>query len=463
MGISFGSINTGLPKDIVQQIINAEKIPIRTLEGRKDKIVEKKKLVDELIKLVTAMDGEIGKSGSAKNFREFKLEFNKELVDVTVDKNVANPGSYQFEVVQLAQKSSAMSSGFADKDNSYVGVGFVQYYLPNGDSKEIYVDQDNASLTGIANLINTDPSSGLRATVVNDGSGSDTPWRLLISLQKSGDEEIAEFPYLYFVDGEQDFYWESEREAQDAIVKLDGFELEFPSNKIKDLIPGVVIDLKKAKPGEEFPIIIGEDAEAITSKTKDLVEKINEVLKFVKAQNTLDEKSDTTKTLGGDIILTTLESRIRTAVFKDVMTEAGPRRFGDLGVRFQRDGLLKLDEKKFQSAIAENYQIVSQVLTGSVGPDGIASQGFLDYLKQASDSSLRMPDGLLQSRKRSLQSNVEQIDRRIADKQRHIDQKERVLKDKFARLEATISQIRNQGAGLAGMGGGAPSPVQELG
>ena len=44
MSIAFGSIATGLPKDIVQQIVAAEKIPVKNMEVQKGKIQDKKGL-----------------------------------------------------------------------------------------------------------------------------------------------------------------------------------------------------------------------------------------------------------------------------------------------------------------------------------------------------------------------------------------------------------------------------------
>ena len=44
-----------------------------------------------------------------------------------------------------------------------------------------------------------------------------------------------------------------------------------------------------------------------------------------------------------------------------------------------------------------------------------------------------------------------------------VEEKEKNLKDKFARLEGTISRIRSQGAGVAAMGGSGGDPVQQLG
>lgn len=462
LSISFGSINTGLPKDIVKQIISAEQIPVQNMEKQKSKIAEKKGLVDQLNKLVEDVRGNLALNANARSLRELKVDTNADLVSVTPDKNKAVPGNYQFEVVELAQKSSAMSTGFADKDESYVGVGFIQYTLPDGETKDIYVDSDNASLSGIAKLINKDSSLGVTANVINDGSGSDTPWRLILSLTKTGDDSSVDFPYFYFVDGEDDFQLEFQREAHDAKVKLDGFELEVPDNKLVDVIPGLTIDLKKAKPGEEFSIKISEDVDAVTAKVSDLVSKLNGILAFIKQQNTMDEKTDTSRTLGGDIMLQSLQGRIHTAIFKDIATDVGYRRVGDIGITFNREGLIEFDAKKFNAKMSENYNQVAQILTGTFTEEG-KTEGFMDNLNEMVNNSLRVPDGLIQSRKKTLQNNIEQIDRRISQKQKYIEEKEKNLKDKFARLEGTISRIRSQGAGVAALGAQGNDPVTQLG
>ncbi len=460
MGISFGSINSGLPKDIVQQIIEAEKIPIQQMEARKGKITDKRALVQQLTTLVENMRGEILKNKNARSLRELAINTDgSKDVAVTADKNIADPGKYQLEVLQLAQKSSAISNGVEDKDKTYLGVGYITAVLPSGEEKEIYVDQEHSSLTGIAKLINGSPELGMKATVVNDGKDADEPWRIMISMAETGDQNRAEFPYLYLVDGEVDLYFENERPAQDAKIKLDGFEVEVPSNRITDLIPGVTIDLKKAKPGEEINVEITEDVQKIGGKINGLIDNINAVLKFIKEQNALDEKTDTSRTLGGDSMLTSIESRIRSAVFSTIQTDSGPMRIGDLGVTFQRDGLLKLDQAKFEAELSKDYKKVTQVLTGKYIPGGGKTNGFMDILEESAKVLLNMPSGVLPNRKSGLQSQIGQIDRQIANRQRIIQQKEEVLKAKFARLEETISKIKGQGAGLAGFAS-APAGVQ---
>ncbi len=461
LGISFGSISSGLPKDIVQQIVAAEKIPIQQMEARKAKVASKQALLGELTKLVEGMRGEVLKNKGLRSLRELKVNGGADHLDIAVDKNVAEVGKYSIEVGQLAQKSSAITNGVEDKDKTYVGVGYIRALMPNGEAKEIYVDQENATLSGIAKLINNDPDLGMRANVVNDGSGSDEPWKMVIALNGTGDNEMAEFPYLYLVDGEVDLTFEQERAAQDAKIKLDGFEIEVPANKVTELIPGVTLDLKKAKPGEEISFEITEDITKIAEKMTSLVDSINKVLKFIKEQNALSEKSDTSSTLGGDLTLQTIESRLRTAIFTPIATDKGNKRLGDMGITFQRDGLLKLDNAKFESVLSADYKSIAQILTGIYSKEG-KTDGFIDKLDKSAQELLAPPTGVLITRNRGLKANVEQIDRQIVTRQRMIDQKEEILKAKFARLEETISRIKGQGAGLAGLAS-MPNPVQQLG
>ena len=161
MGISFGSIGTGLPKDIVQQIMAAERLSVKKLEDRKVKIDEKAALVNQLSGLVGEMKNNIFLNNNTRGLRELKVETDERFVRVTPDKALARPGSYQFEVIQLARKSSAITNGLPDKDKTSVGVGYIQYELPNGDNKDVYIDSDNSTLEDIARLINSDDSNVL--------------------------------------------------------------------------------------------------------------------------------------------------------------------------------------------------------------------------------------------------------------------------------------------------------------
>ena len=144
------------------------------------------------------------------------------------------------------------------------------------------------------------------------------------------------------------------------------------------------------------------------------------------------------------------------------MTESGPHRVGDFGITFERSGLLKFDSPKFEAAISKDYKAVAQTLTGMYSVEKGKSNGFIDLLEDTAKTLLNTPSGALQTRKSGLQSQIVNIDRQIVTRQRMLASKEEILKAKFARLEETMSKIRGQGAGLAGLAG-PMNPVQQLG
>ncbi len=435
--------------------MTAEKIPLQKMEQKKVKIQEKNNLVNEFSKHLEGLNTKIIQNPNAKEFGDLKISTDESLISATADKKIANPGDYRFEVLKLAQKSTALTSGFPDKDKSYVGVGFLEFFLPNEESKSIFVDTQDATLTGVAKLINSDPELGMKANVINDGSGSESPWRLLLSFDESGKEKRVEFPYLYFVDGEKDFYIDQERMADNGVVRLDGFLIETPSNQIDSLIPGITINLNRADEGKEFNLKISHDIETSSKKVYDIVEGINSILKFINVQNTMDQNTDTSRTLGGDVLLQNVEHKLRAIIFKPVDTEFGQKRLSDLGIAFQKDGLLAIDKNKFEAKMAGNYKEVSQILYG-MGVGVNKKPGFINNLDIFSKETLRIPDGTVFLKRKTLRDNMESIDKKIETTDRHLAQKEGNLRSKFAKLEQEIQRIKGQGNGIASVAGGKP-------
>ncbi len=455
----MGSIASGLPKDLVQRLVDAEREPIRKLESRKKDEENKLKLVQDLSSKVNDISSTLKDLTRFRSFRDLMaVNGRPELLDVSVDKNTAEPGSYQIEVMQLAGQSSMMSNGFEDPDDTQIGAGYFSYELPNGETKEVYIDPDNSTLNGIAKAINNERGLDLNAIVVNDGTESDNPWRLIVNHKKSGEQSDAEFPSFYFVDGDEDFYLDQERPAQNSKVRVNGFEVEFEGNKITTLLPGVTLDLKDSAPGKEFTLKVQEDTKSIRGKVEALVQKLNEVLSFVQSQNKLDKDSNTRNTLGGDVTLQTLEYKVRQLVTTPIDTEFGGVRIADLGVQFNRGGLLDLNGDKLEKIMNENFNAVSQFFVGI--EDG--GEGFANQLN-TTVKSMTKEEGVVRSRVDGIKRRIQDIDRQIETKERQIEKTEQNLKEKFAKLEGTIAGLKAQQASVAGTLGGGGGALPGIG
>lgn len=448
MGINLGGLGSGLPPNIVDQLMEVEKLPIKNIEKTKGKQENRLKLVTELETKLGAITGSIGALASTKGFTDMKLNSgDPNVIQGAVDPNAAVNGNWNIEVVDLAQKAAAITNGFADKDKTQVGVGYFRFDTPQG-SKEVYINGENNTLEGVANAINHS-GLGVKASVLNDRANPDAPYKLMISGDDVGGEHQVSYPTLYFLDGDQDLYFDEQREAKNGKVKVDGFEFEIGDNKVTDVIPGVTLELKQATPGRTVNVSVKEDKEVVTGKIKTFVDAVNGVLGFVQSQNALNKESDTTQTLGGDSLLRSVENRLRSLVQNPQLgVGSDVTRLNQIGITFTRAGLLEYDEKKFNSSLAVNPSGVQRFLAG----DGF-STGFIPTLKREVGVLLNTAFGPVAIRKRALQEKISQMDQQIENKQRQLAKKEESLRNKFSRLEETMSRLKGQAGAVGAIGG----------
>ncbi|MCB0351054.1 MAG: flagellar filament capping protein FliD, partial [Bdellovibrionales bacterium] len=306
--ISFGGINSGLPPNLVEQLVEAERAPIKNLEKKNEKTQNKLNLVGELETKLRAIENTLGTLASVKGFNDIKLESGDTNV-VTGTADINSPkGSWNVEVVQLAQKAAAITNGFPDRDKTQLGTGYFKFETPDGD-KEVYISGAQSTLDGVVKAINS-ANIGVKASVINDRKDPDAPFKLMLSGENVGGDNKIKYPTLYFLDGDQDLYFDQENEAQNGIIKLDGFEFEISSNTVTDVIPGVTLDIRQSSPGKQVNITVKENREAVSTKVNEFVKTMNDTLGFIQEQNQINENTDTSKTLGGDQLIRMVQNRL---------------------------------------------------------------------------------------------------------------------------------------------------------
>lgn len=443
-GVTIGGLSSGLPPNLVDQLVEAERQPIRNLENRKDKTQAKLDLVTDLDTKLRAIESSIGELASRNGFADIKIESgDPNIVTGTVNPELAPKGNWNVEVIELAQKAAALTNGFPDKDKTEIGVGYFRFDTPDGE-KEVYINGDNNTLEKVAATINQ-AGVGLKASVINDRKDPDAPFRLMVSGEGVGGDNRIEYPTLYFLDGDQDIYFDDERPAKNGRVKVDGFEFEIAENAIKDLVPGVSLDLRQAAPGKVVNINVLEDREKVSTKVDEFVKSMNEVLAFIQSQNRMTEKTDTSRTLGGDSLVRSVENRLRRLIQGAQFGVSGKIvRLNQLGIEFNRDGVLKLDQEKFNNVLMQSPEDVHSFFAG----DGF-NTGFIPSLRREISTVTNSAFGMVSMRKRSLQDNISRIDQSIDNKERQLGRREQQLREKFSKLEQTMAKLKSQGSALA--------------
>ncbi len=453
-GIRISGLASGLPPNLVDQVIEAERVPVKNMQEQKTKIEDKVKLVQDLETKIGDINKNLGAIVGAKGFVDKKLNSSfPEIINGTLDPEKADAGEWTIEVMQLAGKPSVVTNGFPDKDKTTMGVGYIKFDTEDGE-KEVYIKEDNSTLEKIAESINN-AGLGIRAVVVNDRSDKEDSYKLEISGLKTGDDHEVSFPTVYMLDGNRDFQFVSEIKAQNAKFKLDGHEFETAENMVNDIIPGVTLDLKKAQPGQPIRINITENYEVISGKIKSFVDSYNAALGFIQTQNKLTpDKAGNPRLgpLGGDSMLRMTESRLRSIIQDTPLTESKFRRVIELGVEFNRNGTLNFNQEKFTKLVNSDPQSVVSFLRG----DQI-STGFITNMRKKLSQITDPQVGTVTNRRKSYQDRVSQMDKRIEQKEKTLARREEQLRNQFSKMEESMSRIQSQGASaqasLAGLGG----------
>jgi flagellar hook-associated protein 2 len=454
VGLRFDPMGGGTFKNAIKQIIEVERQPIKNIENRKTREEAKLKLFQEFKGKFGGLDKTLTEFSNFKQFRELKVDLGdgSELMSVTLDKDVAEPGNYQMQIESLASRSSVLSNGFKDPTDNTMGSGFIKATLTNGETREIFVDHKSASLYGIANLINREPDNVVHASVIQDLSEPETPWRLLISSKKDGADDEVIVPEFYFVDSAQNIYIDDEAEARNAEVRINGFKIETEGNQVKDFLKGVNIQLKQAKPERPFNFTITEDYQKISGKVKGLIDQFNGILDFINKQNQVDEKSDTRTTFAGDSTLQSVEYRLRNLLHEGYpVGDPDSEEFRwvflhQVGVEFEKTGSISFKEEKFQKMLESDFEGISEAITG---PFGFAAQA-----RKVLQGYTAAGTGTLANREAAFKSKIKKMDQDIADKELRIENKTRQLTDQFSRLQGSLNQMQQQQQYLASMGAG---------
>ena len=462
MGLRFDPVGQGRFKEVVRTIIEQESQPIRSLEARKQIEETKLKLFQEFKAKFSGFKSSVDAISSFKKLRELKVDLGngKELMEVSLDKEKAVPGTYQIEIEGLAHKSSVISNHFEDPNEPEIGIGFIVGKRENGEDFEIFIDDHQSSLSGIAAMINDVQDSPIRASVVKDVYHPDKPWRLILSSKKEGDNNSVVFPEFYFLGGEHDFWVDDSHDSQNAYLRIDNFEIEGESNDIPDFLQGINIRLKEARPDQPFTMRITEDFEKISGKVKEVVNNINGVLEFINKQNAVDEKTDTRTMFTGDTGLQSVEYRLRNLTheaFPGSWDDGEPKLvfLSDLGIEIARNGQLTFNESKFQQKMEKNFDEVAEAVSGEFG--------FARQLGNVISGFMQPGSGMLQLREKTINQRIQKIDDDIDFKQRNIERRQQALVEKFSRLQGALANMQQQqayiGATLGGQGGNIVSQL----
>ncbi|GEO80341.1 flagellar filament capping protein FliD [Pararhodospirillum oryzae] len=283
----------------------------------------------------------------------------------------ADLGNYTLSVEQLATTQKVASQGLSA--GTALGVdGSFTLQADDGTAVDITVD---ASMTAsdIAEAINEQSAtSGVVATVVRTGSNEQT---LVLSSVNTGqaftltETSGTAGQALGLVDSSGDFV-KPVQEAQQAILTLDGVTVTSDSNDIKDLLPGVSVNLYAATGGETIAVEVGQDLGAALDAIEAFVEAYNAYREFALTQQATDESGAADDAvLFGDSTLKGVNAALYSALNTSVTVDGTTYTLSDMGLSFNDDNTLALDGDVIEEMLLQNPDVVEAFFCSSVSCD----------------------------------------------------------------------------------------------
>lgn len=431
-GIGSGLDVTGL----VDQLVAAEGEPVRIRLDRKEaKLQTGLSALGTFKATVSDFQASLKSLRSPESFSSMNvINDNQEAISAIASRD-AQPGEYEVEVLQLAQSQKLASAAF-DSDVKPVGTGGMTIQLgryhadthsftSNADipPTSITISSENSSLRGIAEAVN-ESGAGVRASVINDGSG----FRLVLSSLAEGldnsirittldddgndlDENgLSNFVYdlaakqiigedltaadaatlasggigavqVLADDGKQqiDISITNMNETvagQDAVVKVDGLEVVRNENTINDVIKGLTLELQPGSEGSVSSLNVSLSTEEIQTSIKDFISRYNELVSTANNLTGYDPETGVAGPLSGDASVRGVTGQIRRVIARSFSaTNNEYDSLASIGIDTERNGMLSIDESKLQTAIDTNLQEIIQLFATA----GSANDPLVEY------------------------------------------------------------------------------------
>jgi len=313
------------------------------------------------------------------------------------------PASYSVEVVQLAQAQKLTSGAFADSD-AVVGTGTLTLTIGTATA-DIEITAENNTLAGIRDSINSaSDNPGVAATIVNAASGS----YLILTAEKTGEAQAMTITQAggdgglsalqYDPVGGMTSLTESIA-AQDALIRIDGFDVISESNTIIGAVDGVTIDILQTSGGIPDSLTIENDLDATRDLIAGFVESYNALVEMFDQLTDFNQESALAAPLLGDATVRGIRDQIRRELSEAVSDIDAPFSvLSDVGIEIQLDGKMEINDDELSAILSSDFVKLGQLFSNS---DGYAVRLF-DLTE-----NFLATEGILETRTKGLTERIE--------------------------------------------------------
>lgn len=452
--LSSPGIGSGLNVDgIVSQLMALEKRPLSMLASREGRQQAQLSAFGRLEGALSTLQASVKALTHSTTFNDIKASLADTTIASVSAATNATAGKHKIEVLTLAQSQKIKSGNFAQTSatlgSGTLTIAFGTYHgdgsftaNPDKAARTITIGAGQSSLVGVRDAINH-AQAGVTASIVNDGSGhrlviasNDTglsnALRITVSDADGNNTDNAGLSRLAFdasIGGVS--HLAETVAARNATLTINGIAISRSSNTISDALEGVTLNLLRANPGNLTSLSVSRDTGSTQRAVEAFIKSYNDLNQTINSLSRFDATSRQASVLTGDSTLRTVQSQVRRLLTSTFPAgEGGFATLSQIGVNFQKDGALTLDNRKFNEAL-------------NTSPGGVAalfSRNFAPSLDQAVDGMLKT-NGLIDSRMNGINTAIKEIGRQRDAIGRRLEETEKRFRAQFAALDAMIASM----------------------
>lgn len=416
--MAVSSVSTGGVLDVnglVSQLMAVESRPFVAMQNKEKAITSQISAYGTLSGAVGAFQTTVTALADASKYKVANATTSDDKVLTASAGKDTVKGNYSVDVKQLAQAQTIAAAG-QESTTALIGSGASTVLtfdfgsvtggtLADGKytgstfdldaarvARTVTIDGSNNSLQGIRDAINK-AGIGVTASIISDGS--DKPNRLVLTSDKSGetssmrvsvagDQDISDL-LSYAPNGTQNMT--QSNAGQNAKLTVNGVAITSQTNNVDNAVPGVTMSVLKIGISN---VGVSMDTSGVKTALSNFVKAYNELNTSINTLTAVTPglKQGAARTGGplvGDSTTNSLQTGLRRLFGSSVPgLDSTVTSLSQLGVTFQKDGTLKLDTGKLQTAIDKNSDDVVKLLATS----GSTTDSLVSFVSSTSNSTV---------------------------------------------------------------------------
>ncbi len=430
MGITVDGLVSGLDTtSIIEAYVAVAGASTETLREQQTDVETRRSLLQSFNSLLEDIQTSMADYEEAADLRLVTANSSDEEVLTVSAATGAQPGTFDFDVVQLARSEMEVGNGFDSQTDDVFTGGSISISVA-GASPPTQIDIDgasnNTSLSGLADYI-SDNIDGVEAYVLDDG-GDTNNYHLVVVSEETGSSQTVNID-TSLLQGDALTFTEAIA-AQDAQLDIAGLAVFSESNTFEDVIPGLTFE---AMSEGDAIVTVAPDTEGVVEAVQTFVDSYNQAMSFIDSYTGIGANDSISAMASESSVLRQVQSALQSSM--SGMYVAGDLQGASmLGFSTEQDGSLSLDTDKLTDVLGDNYTDALEILAGT---DGIfqSLDGKLDVIVDPDEGTLAL-------RTESLDEQIEAFEDQILADEARLETYEDTLRQQFTNLEMTLAELQ---------------------